>query len=60
MHKGKVHMILKKTQELEQTISESILPYLRGIHAKMDAFAKTSDGRSNYLDHEINVEVWMK
>lgn len=44
MHKGKIHMILKKTQELEQTISESILPYLRGIHAKMDAFAKTSDG----------------
>jgi len=44
MHKGKVHMILHKTQKLEKTISESIMPYLKGIHEKMDVFAKTGDG----------------
>jgi len=44
MHKGKVHMILQKTQELEKNISESIMPYLKGIHEKMDVFAKTGDG----------------
>jgi len=44
MYKGKVHMILQKVQELDKAISESIMPYLKGIHVKMDVFAKTGDG----------------